>query len=349
MSAQQDFGVVVVGTAFGGRCHVPAIRAAGLSVRAIVGRDPATTASRAADLGVPGLTSLDEALALDGVDAVTVATPPHTHAEVALAAIAAGKHVVCEKPFAATSTEARRMLDAAAAAGVLHVQNTQFRFDPSIAGMARAIAAGAIGTPRLLTLIEHIPVLPDPAYRFPEWLADPTTGGGWLGAFGSHAVDQVRYLLDDELDDVAAALVTVVPSMWESEDTFAVRIRTRAGVDGVIEASGGDVGPRLSVRRVVGTAGSIWCDDDGLHVATRDGTRDVAPPALVPHAFAELPERIVPIAMVYRWLSGTASGNEDGVDLGTAATFADGVANMVALEAIRASAAAGGERTPVGA
>src|SRR4051794_13488861 len=121
--------------------------------------------------------------------------------------------------------------------------------------------------------------------------------------------------------------------MWESEDTFTVRSRTRAGVEGVIEASGGDVGPRLSVRRVVGTSGTVWCDDSGAYVTDRDGTRQIDPPHLVPTELADIAPRLVPIAMVYRWRAATATGAGGDADLGTAATFADGLANMTALEA----------------
>src|SRR5687768_14373055 len=94
-------GVVVVGTGFGCLTHVPALRDAGFEVKALVGRDPDRTATRAKRFDVPlALTSYDEALALDGVDAVSVVTPPHTHADLVVQACEAGKHVVCEKPFA---------------------------------------------------------------------------------------------------------------------------------------------------------------------------------------------------------------------------------------------------------
>jgi predicted dehydrogenase len=90
--------VVVVGTGFGCLTHVPALRDAGFDVVGLIGRDPARTAERAQRFGIGhALTSLDDGLALPGVDAVTIATPPHTHAALTLKAVAAGKHVLCEK------------------------------------------------------------------------------------------------------------------------------------------------------------------------------------------------------------------------------------------------------------
>src|SRR5262245_29152709 len=112
---------IVVGTNFGCLTHVRALRAAGFDVAALVGRDPSKTAARAERVGIPlAATSLGDALTASDADAVIVATPPHTHAPLALEAIAAGRHVLCEKPFASDVAEARQMLEAAEAAGVVH-------------------------------------------------------------------------------------------------------------------------------------------------------------------------------------------------------------------------------------
>ena len=140
------------------------MRAAGFDVQAIVGRDPDRTQERARQFGVDrAFTALDDALAIDGVDAVTVATPPHTHAELVLQAIGAGRHVICEKPFARDAAEGRTMLAAARAAGVVHMLGTEFRWDAGQATLARTIRSGAIGEPRLATIVLHVPVLADPA------------------------------------------------------------------------------------------------------------------------------------------------------------------------------------------
>src|SRR5260370_41485769 len=94
-------GLAVVGTGFGCLTHVRAARGAGWEVRALVGRDPDRTALRAARFGIPAaVTTLDDALSLPGVDAVAIATPPHTHGPLAMAAVAAGKPPGWARPFA---------------------------------------------------------------------------------------------------------------------------------------------------------------------------------------------------------------------------------------------------------
>ena len=186
-------GVVVVGTGFGCFTHVRALRAAGFDVHALVGRDPAKTARRAEAVGVPrACTSFAEALALPGVDAVTIATPPHAHAPLVLEAIAEGKHVLCEKPFARDATEARTLLAAAQQAGIVHLLGTEFRFDTGQALLARAVHEGAVGDPRIALFALHVPVLSDPDASLPAWWADAAQGGGWLGAHGSQVIDQIR-------------------------------------------------------------------------------------------------------------------------------------------------------------
>lgn len=213
-------GVVVVGTSFGCITHVRALRAAGLEVVALVGRDPDRTAERAARFEVPhATTSLAEALALPDVDAVTVATPPHTHCALVLEALDAGKHVVCEKPFAADLDQAHRMLAAAETAGIVHLLGTEFRWATGQALMARLVAQGAIGDPRLATFLLHIPLLADPAAEVPEWWSDAGQGGGWLGAQATHVIDQIRATLG-EIDGVSATLRVLADRDWTAEDTL---------------------------------------------------------------------------------------------------------------------------------
>lgn len=120
---------IVVGTGFGCRIHVPALRDAGFEVVALVGTNPEKLASRAEKAGVArSFTDLDEAITATGAKLVTIATPPNTHAPLTLAVIGRGCHVLCEKPFASNAKEAQSMVDAAETAGVANMVAHEFRW-----------------------------------------------------------------------------------------------------------------------------------------------------------------------------------------------------------------------------
>jgi predicted dehydrogenase len=346
-------GVVIVGTGFGCITHLRALRAAGFDVRALVGRDPGKTNERAQRFDVPNaMTTVADALALPGVDAVAIATPPHTHAPIALEAIAAGKHVLCEKPFARDTQQARTMLEAAAAAGVVHLLGTEFRWSPGHASMARVVARGEIGTPKLATFVMHIPMLAEPAGEVPAWWSQAAQGGGWLGAQAAHVVDQVRVMLG-EIEGVSASLAQVSARDWDVEDAFTVHFRTRAGVDGIMQSTVAAWGPPVFCTRVVGSAGTVWSEFDTVRVADASGTREIPAPADLPLSTPEPPPPDL-LSTAYDSLHAF------GIDLAPytrlcdtflaliegrpvpddppPATFADGVANMEVLDAIRRSA-----------
>ena len=346
-------GVVIVGTGFGCITHLRALRAAGFDVRALVGRDTEKTKARAERFDVAhGLTSLAGALALTGVDAVSIATPPHTHAAVALEAIAAGKHVLCEKPFARDAAEAQRMLDAADAAGIVHLLGTEFRWSTGQASMARIVARGEIGTPKLATFILHIPMLADPAGEVPAWWSDAAQGGGWLGAQAAHVVDQVQYTFG-EIAGVSASLSQVSARDWNVEDAYTVHFRTRSGVDGIMQSTSGAWGPPVFCTRVAGNRGTVWAEFDTVRVADAAGTREIAAPADLPPAPPEPPAPDL-LATAYDGLHAFGIDLPPYTRLCTTfldliegrpvpddprpATFADGLAAMRVLDAIRRSA-----------
>jgi predicted dehydrogenase len=274
----EQMGAVVVGTGFGVLTHVRALRQAGFTVRALVGRDPVKTADRAQRFDIPkACTSLTEALALDGVDAVTVATPPHTHAALVLEALAARKHVVCEKPFARDGAEAQRMLEAAERAGVVHMLGTEFRFGTGQALFARTIMDGAIGEPRFATFILALPLIADATAEVPAWWERSKDGGGWLGAYASHVVDQVQYTLG-AFDGVSASLQTVRSHLMTADDTYTIHFRLKTGTTGVLQSTAGAWGPPVAITRVTGSQGTAWLQGDQVFVADANGTRQVPIP-----------------------------------------------------------------------
>ena len=352
----KEIGVVVVGTGFGVLTHVRALRAAGLPVVALVGRDPRRTAERAARFEIAhAKTSLAEALALPGVQAVTVATPPHSHYEIALAAIRAGKHVLCEKPFTRDLGEAKRLLAAARKARIVHLLGTEFRYATGQALLARVLRSGRIGRPRLATILLHAPMLADPKAEVPAWWSDAREGGGWLGAFATHLIDQIRVSLG-EFEGVSAALPRIAERRWTAEDSFSVRFRLRSGVDGVLQSTAADWGPFLAATRVVGSRGTAWTEGDAVKVADASGTQTVEapedlqlpPPDPPPHDLLHTAYDMLhaggtdlgPYTRLCEVFRDRILGRPVAKDP-PPPTFADGVANMVVLDAIRRSAARG--------
>ena len=203
-------GVVVVGTGFGCRVHVPAARAAGLGVVALVGRDRERTARRAARAEVAvACGSLEEALALPHSDIVVVSTSPGTHADLAEEAIAAGRHVLVEKPFTLTAAEARRLVDAAGRAGVVGLVGHEFRFVPQRVTFRQALVDGLVGTPRLATFVGHLSLVASVDARRAHVVVRPCAGR-WL-----------------------ARRVGLAPRRRDSLLARRVRVRERGVADGV--------------------------------------------------------------------------------------------------------------------
>ncbi|MGO8873468.1 MAG: Gfo/Idh/MocA family protein [Acidimicrobiales bacterium] len=349
---------IVFGTGFGCVTHVRALRAAGFEVVGLVGRDPQKTEHRARLVDVPrAFTSMEEALGLVGVDAVTIATPPLTHAPIALAAIAAGKHVLCEKPFAASAEEGQRVLVAASEAGIVHLLGCEFRWDAGQALLAKAVQDGAVGEPKLAMIVLHVPLLADEAAEVPTWWADRQQSGGWMAAHGSQIIDQVRVTLG-EFGSVSASLPHVAERGMTADDAFVVHFRMQSGAVGMLMSTSGDLGPPIVITRVVGSTGTAWIEGVGatVKVADRKGTRTLDVPDYLPTGVGPpLPDGLVttayermishgmdfgPYARLAEIFRCRIEGRSEPVGP-SAGTFEDGVRDMAVLDAIRRSEAEG--------
>ena len=347
-------GAVIVGTGFGVLTHLRALRGAGIEARALVGRNPEKTRDRAAVVGIEhGLTSLGEALALPGVDIVSIATPPHTHCEIALEAIAAGKHLLCEKPFARDAEEGQRMLDAAEAAGVVHMLGTEFRFSTGQALATRSIHQGLIGDPRLVNFTLNAPILADPSGEVPAWWSSEKEGGGWLGAYASHVIDQLRHTLG-EFAGVSASLSLVSDRDWTAEDSYTVHFRMRSGVDGVLQSSAGGWGMPVMCSKFYGNKGTLSIEGDNVTLANASGIKTLDVPEDLVNPAAEPPPAefmvttydhlhaggfdLGPYTKLCGLLRDRILGKNTSNDPAPA-TFADGVAGQKVLDAIRRSSA----------
>ena len=354
MAADQRLGAVVVGTGIGVMTHLPALRAAGFDVRALVGRDPAKTKKRAIQFAVPhAFTSVTDAFALSDVDVVVVATPPFSHCEIVLEAISAGKHVLCEKPFARDLAEAREMLHAAKVAGIVHLLGTEFRFWGPQAWFTRLLLEGVVGEPRYFFSISQMGVLADPSAQMPAWFESAEQGGSWFTGAGTHTIDQVRTSLG-EFERVSASLQTLSGRPGATaDDLFTVTFRLRNGVEGLMHGASSVAGPPVRSSKVVGSKGVVWME--GFEVWSDDGSgarhwpipHDLSDPAPVPPP-AELLQTeyeklhslgidLDPYTRVYAIMRDRILGRALG-DGPTAATFADGVALQAVIDAVRRSA-----------
>jgi predicted dehydrogenase len=343
---------IVVGTGFGCRIHVPALRAAGIEVVGLVGTRPDKLERKAADAGVAAwFTDLDQAIDQTGADVVTVATTPATHAPLALKAIERGCHVLCEKPFAFDAAEGQALLDAAERAGIVHMVAHEFRWQPDRALFGRAIADGLIGKPRFLVLDQFIPFCADPETRLPRWWFDEASGGGWLGAGGSHIIDQVRAWLGD-FRSLSANLMTVSDRSNVADDSYSMRFLLENGVEGSMQQSAGAWGPSVTLWRCVGSKGTVWTDAGKVMVADKAGTRELPVPddLQLPPAPADADPNpakrfshleLGPFTRLCEALLAAVDGRPATSSVAPA-TFLDGLAAMKVMDAMRASAAEGG-------
>ncbi|MDE8654142.1 Gfo/Idh/MocA family protein [Novosphingobium album (ex Liu et al. 2023)] len=358
MTKQSPNKALVVGTGFGCRIHVPALRAAGFEVVGLVGTRPDKLARKAEASGVPAwFVDLDAAITATGAGLVTIATTPATHGKLALAAIARGCHVLCEKPFAADAAEGRAMVAAAEAAGVANLIAHEFRWMPDRALFGRAIAEGLIGDPRFLVLDQFIPFCADPETRLPRWWFDKEAGGGWLGAGGSHLIDQIRAWLGD-FASLSANLMVVSDRGDVADDSYSLRFRLANGVEGSMQQSAGAWGPMTTLWRCAGTHGTVWADQGKVFVADKAGTRELPlpddlrlpppPPAADPNSADRLSHlELGPFTRLCEALRDRIEGRDARAAVAVP-TFRDGLASMEVIDAIRASAAQGGALMQVG-
>jgi predicted dehydrogenase len=152
MTSIAGIGAAVIGTGFIGPVHVEALRRIGVQVRGVLGSTPERGAARAEALGVAhAYDSLDDLLADDSVDVVHGTSPNHLHRPQTKAILAAGKHVVCEKPLALTAGESAELVRLAADSGVVNATNFNIRYYPLNQHAHELITGGDLGDVRLVT------------------------------------------------------------------------------------------------------------------------------------------------------------------------------------------------------
>ena len=382
-------GVGMVGYAFMGAAHSQAWRVAPRffdlplvpRMAVVAGRTPAEVEAAARKLGWESSeTDWRKLLVRDDVHLIDICTPGNTHAEIAIAALEAGKHVLCEKPLANTVAEAEAMVaaaDRAAGSGAKAMVGFTYRRVPAIALARELVAEGRIGT------VRHVR-----AAYLQDWIADEQTplswrldkaqaGSGALGDTGAHVVDLAQHITGEQLTGVSALLETFVrerplPAAAGSlsgvagagtgpvtvDDAAVFTARLSGGALATFEATRFARGRKNAIRvEINGSRGSLAFDFEDMNVLHYfDATED---PRVAGFRRIVVTEPEHPYVGAW-WPAGHGLGYEHGfvhqvVDLVAAIaagrppepSFAEGLQVQRVLDAVERSAADRSTWTPV--
>jgi predicted dehydrogenase len=292
--------VAMVGHAFMGAAHSQAWRTAPRffdlpldpTMSVVCGRDAGRAAEAAGRLGwAESATDWRAVVARDDIDLIDICTPGDSHAEIAVAALEAGKHVLCEKPLANTVAEAELMAAAAErahAAGVRAMVGFTYRRVPAIAFARQLVAEGRIGE------VRHVR-----AQYLQDWIADPQAphswrldkeraGSGALGDIGAHIVDLTQFITRDRITEVSGQLATFVKERPVAaahsglsgtaggagetapvtvDDAAVFLAKFTGGAVGVFEATRFATGRKNAIRiEINGSLGSLAFDFEDMNV-----------------------------------------------------------------------------------
>ncbi|WBQ07594.1 Gfo/Idh/MocA family protein [Kribbella sp. CA-293567] len=360
-NAARKLRVGIVGGGFMGRVHGRSALVAGARIVGAVGSSPERAEAAAQAAGAErGFATLDELLAAD-IDLVHVCTPNNTHLPVTLQALEAGKHVICEKPLAASAQDATGLLAAALEADRVATVPFVYRYHPMVRELRTRIAEGEAG--QITSL--HGSYLQDwlAGENDQNWRVDDAAGGPSraFGDIGSHWCDLTEFVTGDKITDVSAQTRTIRATRGgaevRTEDLATAQFRTAAGVVGTVVVSQVAAGRKNRLYlEVSGTESSFGFDQEdpdrlwvGRRAANQLLTRD--PDTLSP-----------PAARVNRLPAGHAQGYQDAFDSFVADTYAaaldgdqpDGLPDFAAgarsahlVDAVLRSAAADGAWTTV--
>jgi predicted dehydrogenase len=276
MVRRSDIGTAVIGSGFIGTVHIEALRRIGVRVAGVLESRPELGATRAAELGLPrAYDSLDAVLADPSIQVVHVTSPNELHFEQASAILAAGKHVICEKPLSMTSQESAALVAQAAASGLVNAVNFNIRFYPLNQHVAQLVRDGGVGDVRFVN-----------GRYFQDWLLFDTDWnwrlekdqGGALravGDIGSHWLDLTTFLTGQRLQAVMAELTTFIPvrrkpagpvltfSTERAAETVPVEINTEDTATILLRFEGGARGSVAISQLSPGRKNSIVYQIDG--------------------------------------------------------------------------------------
>jgi predicted dehydrogenase len=346
--------VGIIGAGFGAQVYVPAFRSEGWEVAAICSRNRDNAAKAAETAGIRDVhTDPMELIAAD-LDAVGIATPPRTHRDLAIAALEAGKHVLCEKPFALDASQAAEMVAVAERSGRTAMVGHEFRHTPQRAYIKELLDFGYIGRFQFCTIELFLDRYVTPEPRALTWLAYEAEGGGLLGALGSHYIDGLRHWFG-EVATVSGRLATLRPHLRDpktegiveaqTDDAFVFTLTFAQGGIATMAASFAATPSRGAKIVVMGERGTLVAEQPGPNPMENGmvvGSRDGAPlsPLPTPPRYTELTDdrdhRLAAFRLLVRDFTA-------GIEQRTSPSpnFTDGLRCQEVLDAVRESSKTG--------
>ena len=385
----QSMGVAMIGHGFMGSAHSQGWRvaprffdlAATPTMDLVVGRNAEAAAAAAEKWGWAGSASdWREVIQRDDIDIIDIVTPGDSHAEIAIAALEAGKHVLCEKPLANTVAEAEAMADAAAKAarnGVFAMLGHTYRRVPAVTFARDLIANGAVGDIHQVRASYLQDWLTDPATPLAWRLQKNLAGSGALGDIGAHIIDMSQFVTGMKLTSISGTIETIIkqrPILESSsglggtggselgdvtvDDVALFTGRYDSGVLGIFEATRFATGRKNALRiEVSGSKGAIAFDLEDLNSlqfydATADATRQGFTKILVTEPQHPYIANWWPAGHMLGYehaFSHQAKDFMDAIAAGVQPTpsFADGLQLQRVLAAVEASSSDGSRWTAV--
>ncbi|MDD4865610.1 MAG: Gfo/Idh/MocA family oxidoreductase [Mycobacterium sp.] len=231
---QPNIRSAIIGTGMVGAVHAHAVRRAGGQLAAVSASTPHTSELAAARLGAERPAAPADIFAADDVDVVHICTPNNLHVEQVLAALAAGKHVICEKPLATTVADAQTLADAAREAGTVAAVAFIYRFYPMVREARHRLADSEVWLLHGGYVQDH-QAKADPT----GWRSDPTQSGAsaTFADIGSHWCDLAEFVTGQRITEVFAAEASAPRGSVRQDDGAVVAFRTDHGAIGSLVVS----------------------------------------------------------------------------------------------------------------
>jgi predicted dehydrogenase len=341
---------------FGAAVHLPAFEAqSDVEVVAVADNGSGRAAALAARHG-DRLRAFSDGMSLaawDGIDIVSIATPPATHEALARAALAAGKHVFCEKPFCTGSSAASRLVQLANERRLVGALCYEFRYDPGIRRLLERVHAGGIGTVRRLAVTWQTAGALDPRRAW-SWRHDAEQGGGVLFDWFSHVADYASRIAQSPVRSVWAQAATRVAERKDSHgmpravtapDECDVVCQFESGVTGVFSVSNACRAPIGHRIEIFGDLGSIVFHHPPPFLATGRSLRltrgdETTVDSVLANHNPDADGRIAVTSDLLADFIAVVRGEQRPL----LPTFSDGAANWGCLEAAVAAAGDGCQR-----